>query len=267
MKQPVIAIRLTRKLQFGFALLVFSTGSSCANKNPSGEAEPLRVFAAASLASVMPEIVHAFQKYEPDILVEFNFAATSFLAKQIENGAAADVFLSAHPLWIDYLISKRAVTESTRRIFISNELVVITPEGQVNIARLKDLLNPNIKRIAIADWTHVPAGMYAKAALEKATLWEPLAAKWVPALDVRAALSYVERKAVDCGIVYRSDAAISKKIAIALPIPKHLQPQISYSAAQTATSSNPQSTALLSFLISDEAIGIFEKHGFVRQRK
>jgi len=267
MAQPVIAIERPWKLQFVLALLVFITGSSCVNKNPSGEAEPLRIFAAASLASVMPEIVHAFQKSEPDVLVEFNFAATSVLAKQIENGAEADVFLSAHPQWVDYLISKHAVTESTRRVFISNELVVIQPEGQVKIARLEDLLNPDIKRIAIADWTHVPAGMYAKAALEKANLWEPLRAKWVPALDVRAALSYVARKAVDCGIVYRSDAAISKKVAIALPIPAHLQPQISYSATRTATSSNPQSTALLSFLASDEAIGIFEKHGFVRQRK
>ena len=247
---------------FGLILL---QSISCSSENSVGESgRPLRVFAAASLTSVMPAVAETFQKEFEEAEVEFNFAASSILAKQINLGADADIYLSANLPWMQFLAKTNKIKRNSELIFLDNELVlVVSKRIQRNLTGLEDLLSPDISRIALADWSHVPAGIYAKIALEQANVWRKLKAKCIPALDVRAALAYVERGDADCGLVYRTDAAISRNVFISASLPKKIQPGIHYSAAITKNSTHPLSPAFLSFLQSESAQEIFEKNGFI----
>ena len=245
--------------------LIFSRLISCSSENSIGESDrPLRIFAAASLTSAMPAVAEAFQKKFEEANVEFKFAASSILAKQIEQGADADIYLSANSQWLQFLMEKKKIQKNSQVNFLSNKLVLVTSKNsQRNLTGLEDLLSADVVRIALADWSHVPAGIYAKTALEKAGLWEKIKPKCIPALDVRAALAYVERDDVDCALVYRTDAAISKNIRISGSLPKEIQPDIQYSAAATPNSTHPLSTAFLSFLKSQTAKRIFRESGFI----
>ena len=230
----------------------------------SEDSKSLRVYAAASLASVLPKVAKAFQEKYPEAEIEFNFAASSILAKQIEHGASVNIYFSANSLWTDFLEKKNRILSDTRIEFLSNILVLIVPKkSNIPITGLEDLKQPFVKRIALGDWAHVPAGMYAKEALENYGIWETIAAKCLPALDVRAALTYVERGDADCGIVYRTDATISKKIEIVGELPTRIQPNIVYSVAITNSSFHPLDKTFLSFLLSNEAVDIFRHEGFM----
>ena len=244
--------------------LFFSRLISCSSENSRESDRPLRIFAAASLASVMPAVADAFQKESEKTKVEFNFAASSILAKQIEQGADADIYLSANLQWLQFLMEKNKLKKDSQVNFLGNELVLVTSKNsQRHLTGLEDLLSSDILRIALADWSHVPAGIYAKTALEKAGLWEKIKSKCIPALDVRAALAYVERGDVDYALVYRTDAAISKKILISGSLPKEIQPNIQYSAATTHISTHPLSAVFLAFLQSGAATRIFRESGFI----
>ena len=255
-------LKLFKTLLYG---LIFSRFISCSSGNSIGESDrPLRVFAAASLTSVMPEIADAFQKESEKTKVEFNFAASSILAKQIERGADADIYLSANLQWLQFLMEKNKLQKDSQVNFLGNELVWVTSKNsQRNLTGLEDLLSSDVVRIALADWSHVPAGIYAKTALEKAGIWEKMKSKCIPALDVRAALVYVERGDVDYGLVYRTDAAISKNVLISGSLPKEVQPNIQYSAAATQNSTHSLNDAFLSFLKSQTAKRIFKESGFI----
>lgn len=224
----------------------------------------MRVFAATSLTSVMPAIADAFQEEFEATEVEYNFAASSILAKQIEQGADADIYLSANLQWMEFLTEKKKIQKDSQVIILNNELVLVTSKNsRRNLIGLEDLLSSDVVRIALADWSHVPAGIYAKTALEKAGIWERIKSKCIPALDVRAALAYVERGDVDCGLVYRTDAAISKNVLISGGLPKEIQPKIQYSAAATHNSTHPLSAVFLAFLKSETAKRIFKESGFI----
>ncbi len=254
--------KLFRTLLIG---LIFSRLISCSSENSIGESDrPLRIFAAASLASVMPAVADAFQKEFEKTEVEFNFAASSILAKQIERGAHADFYLSANLQWMQFLMEKNKIQKDSQVNFLGNELILVTSKNTPRDSTgLEDLLSSDILRIALADWSHVPAGIYAKTALKKAGLWEKIKPKCIPALDVRAALAYVERGDVDYALVYRTDAAISKNVLISGSLPKEIQPNIQYSAAATPNSTHPLSAAFLSFLKSQTAKRIFRESGFI----
>jgi len=244
--------------------LSFSQLTACSSENSVGESgRPLRVFAAASLTSVMPAVAEAFQKKFEKAKVEFNFAASSILAKQIERGAQADIYLSANLQWLQFLMEKKKIQKDSQVNFLGNELVLVTSKNTPGDSTgLEDLLSSDILRIALADWSHVPAGIYAKIALEKAGIWENMKPKCIPALDVRAALAYLERGDVDYALVYRTDAAISKNVRISGSLPKEIQPNIQYSAAATPNSAHPLTVAFLLFLKSQTAKQIFKENGF-----
>lgn len=236
---------------------------ACSNDDSADETESLHIFAAASLSTVMPQLAHRFETQNPGTKIDFNLAASSILAKQIENGADADIYFSANPDWVDYLERRDQIKPASRFDLLGNKLVVIArKKNEKKSVHLNDLEKPVVQRIALADWAHVPAGIYAKQALEKFGVWEKIRLKCIPALDVRAALSYVERGEVDCGIVYRTDAAISKKVVITDELPDRIQPNIRYVAAIAAGSKHPQNTKFLSFLKSQDAKLIFENCGF-----
>jgi molybdate transport system substrate-binding protein len=227
-------------------------------------AAEIRVSAAASLTEALKEIAAAYEKQTGD-KVFFNFAASSFLALQIEQGAPADIFFSADEAKMDGLDKKGLVEKSTRKSLLSNALVIVVSVDQgASISNPKDLLDAKVKRVALAETKTVPAGIYAKEFLQNQNLWTGLEPKIVPTENVRGALSAVEAGNADAAIVYKTDAAISKKVKVAYEVPATDSPAISYPVAVLKEAKNPDGAkAFLKRLYSDEATAVFRKFGFI----
>ncbi|MEX0978922.1 MAG: molybdate ABC transporter substrate-binding protein [Pirellulales bacterium] len=221
------------------------------------------VFAAASTTEAMDAIRAGFVRLHPAVTVRTSYAASSALARQIEAGASADVFLSASTQWTDYLKMKQLVTRS--RDLLGNRLVVIVPaDSKIKIDRAADLAQKGIRRIALADPQAVPAGVYAREALEKLKLWEALRSKVAGAADVRQALKFVETGAAEAGIVYATDAAEEKGVRMALALDPKLSEPIRYPAVLFARArNNAAAVAFYEFLASKSAAAVFVRHGFV----
>jgi len=227
-------------------------------------AATINVFAAASLIDSLKEIAAAYQKQTGDKVV-FNFGASSFLARQIEEGAPADLFFSADEAKMDGLEKKGLVLKDTRRSRLSNSLViVVATEKGAAIESPKDLVTAKVKRLALAEPRTVPAGIYAREYLQKQNLWPGVEAKVVPTENVRAALAAVEAGNAEAGIVYKTDAAISKKVRIACEVPSSDSPAISYPMAALKEAKEPDAAKrFLKHLDSEEAGKVFEKFGFI----
>ena len=230
----------------------------------TASAADVNVFAAASLTDCLKEIAGVYEKQSGDKIV-FNFGASSFLARQIEEGAPADLFFSADEAKMDGLEKKGLIVKETRKSRLSNSLViVVTADSKLVIQSAKDLAGTRITRLALADPKTVPAGIYAKEYLEKIKLWPEVQPKVIPTDNVRAALAAVESGNVEAGIVYKTDASISKKVKVAHEIPVVEGPTISYPMAVTKESKRPDAAKrFLKHLDSDEAGRIFERFGFV----
>jgi molybdate transport system substrate-binding protein len=225
-------------------------------------AEKALVFAAASTTNALQELAPAFTRATGHE-VEFAFGASSDLARQAVAGAPADAFLSADAVRMDTLDKAGLVQPGTRVDLLSNRLVVVVPSDvKGRLVGPEDL--KGVKRLALADPAAVPAGVYAKAWLEKAGLWKALEPKVVPALDVRAALSAVESGRVDAGVVYATDAAQSKKVKVAFAVPDADAPRIVYPVAALAKGKAPEvGRAFVRFLQTDEARKVFARQGFI----
>ncbi|MCI0623270.1 MAG: molybdate ABC transporter substrate-binding protein [Acidobacteria bacterium] len=254
-------MRFKARLTFlTMALLVFITAK------PS--AATVTVFAAASLAEGLREIATAYEKQTRDKVV-CSFGASSFLARQIEEGAPGDIFFSADEAKMDALERKGLIVKDSRKSRLSNSLVIVVArEKGPAIESPKDLATGKVKRVALAEPRTVPAGIYAKEYLRKQNLWPAVEAKIVPTENVRAALAAVEAGNVEAGIVYKTDAAISKKVKVAYQVPANDGPVISYPIAllkDAAESEAPR--RFLKYLDSDEASRVFEKFGFITVRE
>lgn len=230
---------------------------------PELSAAQVMVFAAASLTEALREAAQEYQKTGTN-RIRLNFAGSSTLARQIEEGAPADLFFSADEAQMERLARKGLVVAATRTNVLANSLVIVVPsEGGASIKGPEDLANPVIHRIALGDPKAVPIGIYARAFLEQAGLWERVAPKIVPTENVRAALAAVESGNADASIVYKTDALITKKVRIAYVVPAGAT-KIRYPAALVRAGPNPKAAALfLKFLTSPSAIAIFEKHGLI----
>lgn len=265
MKKIAISDSIPQKFlkSITLTLAIFLIG--CSDRSKISTDPPLQIFAAASLSSVMPDISKAFREKYPQADIAYNFAASSILARQIEQGAPGDIFLSANAQWADYLLQKNLLDPQTLHHLLGNELVLIAPaKAKSPPQSLNDLLSAAVGSIALGDWQHVPAGIYAQQALQQLGIWEKIKPKCLPALDARAALAYVANRNVDCGIVYRSDAAISSEVHIVATLPPSSQPDIRYPIALTNHSNNPLAKPFWVFLQSERALKIFESHGFKR---
>ena len=224
----------------------------------------ITVFAAASLTDVLQEIGDGFRA-ESGIAIRFSFAATSALARQVESGAPADVFVSADVEWMDYLANKSLIDLKTRRNVAGNELVLIAPadsDVKLDIAPgfpIAAALAGGL--LAIGDPASVPAGRYAEAALKSLGVWSQLESRIVPAENVRAALAYVSRGEAPLGIVYRTDARVDPKVKVIGAFPAGSHPTIVYPAASIGTG-NAGATAFVEYLAGARAQSIFRKHGF-----
>lgn len=224
----------------------------------SARGATLRVSAAASLTDVMREIA----QHSSDSLV-FNFGSSSLLARQIVAGAPADVFISADEAKMDQLQTRAFIDRKTRRDILSNTLViVVASDSGLKVSSANDLVD--LRKIAIAEPQTVPAGIYAKEYLRKAGVWSRITQKIVPTDNVRGALAAVESGNVDAGIVYKTDAQISRSVRIAFEVPKAEGPKILYPAAVVADSREKAAAArFVAFLSSDAARAIFRKYGFI----
>jgi molybdate transport system substrate-binding protein len=227
-------------------------------------AADINVFAAASLTDSLKEIAVTYEKQSGDKIV-FNFGASSTLARQIEEGAPADLFFSADEAKMDALEKNGRIIKETRKSRLSNALViVVTAESSAAIRSARDLTDEKIKRIALADPKAVPSGIYARAYLEKLNLWTAIEPKVVPTENVRAALAAVESRNVEAGMVYKTDAAISRKVKVAYEIPRADAPDISYPMALLKESRQSESARkFLQYLDSVTAAKAFEKFGFI----
>jgi len=228
------------------------------------DAATINVFAAASLTESLKEIAVAYEKQTGNKVV-FNLGASSFLARQIEEGAPADIFFSADEAKMDGLEKKGLIVKETRKSRLSNSLViVVASEKGAAIGSPKDLTTDKVKRLALAEPRTVPAGIYAKEYLQKQNLWHAVEAKVVPTENVRAALAAVEAGNAEAGIVYKTDATITKKVKVAYEVPANDNPAISYPMAAVRDSKQlDAATRFLKYLDSDEAGRVFEKFGFI----
>ena len=224
----------------------------------------LNVFAAASLSDALEELAKTYKPVSGDKL-HFNLAASSVLARQIKEGAPADVFFSADEAKMDDLAKAGLIAPASRRSLLSNTLVVVVNaiDGPA-IVEPADLAKLSIGRIALAEPQTVPAGIYAREYLQKAGLWEKLRDRIIPTENVRACLAAVESGNVDAGIVYKTDALISKKVKIVCEISVADGPRISYPIAVVKNSKNIEAARkLTTYFASTEARVVFRKYGFL----
>ena len=225
----------------------------------------LKVFAAASLQNALDDINAAYTA-RTGIKVAARYAASSLLAKQIEQGAHADIFASADIEWMTYAIRKKAINANMRVNLLGNQLVLIAPkESNISNVQIGDSFDlaklAGDGRIAIGDVTSVPAGEYAKAALQKLGAWDAVAAKLAMAENVRVALALVARKEASLGIVYETDAAVESNVKIVGYFPPDSYPVVIYPFAATQKA-KPEAADYLEYLHSSAAKDIFDKYGF-----
>lgn len=230
-------------------------------------AAEIRVFAAASLSDALGELAPVFAAATGHT-VRFSFGGSGMLARQIREGAPADVIFFADALRVDQLEQAGLLRPGTRRTLLTNQLVLVVPtDGTAAVTTLADLAKPEVRRIALGDPATVPAGTYAKEHLQNIGLWPAVAGKSVPVETVRAVLAAVESGNVEAGFVYKTDALISRKVRIAVAVPIETGPRIAYPVAVLRDAKAPEAAeALLAFLASDTAQRVFARWGFLPPR-
>jgi molybdate transport system substrate-binding protein len=232
----------------------------------AARAQELTVFAAASLTDAMKDVSAQWVKagHQP---LRMSFGSSSTLARQIEQGAPANVFASADEKWMDYLAGKDLIVADTRKDLLGNDLVLVVPADKPKHLAIDSgfdliaLLGPN-GRLAVGDPAHVPVGIYAEQALKKLGLWEGVEPRLARTDDVRSALLLVERGEAPAGIVYTTDAAVSKGVMVAGTFPADTHDPVSYPFALTKAGDTAEARALLAFLAGPSARAVFVQRGF-----
>jgi molybdate transport system substrate-binding protein len=223
-----------------------------------------RIFAAASLQTALTKIAAGYRG--PGAPLQVSFGASSAMARQIAQGAPADLFISADIEWMDWLAQRRLIAAGTRRNLLSNRLVLIAPRTSTVTLRIAPGM-PLAQamgggRLAIADPVAVPAGKYGKAALTSLKVWDRVADRLAPAENVRAALAYVARGETPLGIVYATDAHAEPKVRVVGTFPASTHPRILYPAALTRAT--PAGRAVLDYLSGPKAMAVFAAEGFLK---
>lgn len=253
--------RFTRIVLALIASLFFVVGPGLARP---ASAEGILVFAAASLKNALDDAAAAYQKQGGD-KISVSYAASSALAQQLENGAPADLFISADLDWMDYAQQHHLIRPATRKNLLGNRLVLIAPAS----SKVKIDIKPGFAlaalldggRLSIGNPDSVPAGKYGKASLQSLGVWESVKDKLAPAENVRAALFFVSRQEAPLGIVYETDALADKGVKVVGAFPASSHPPIVYPIALT-THSRPDAAKFLAFLKSPAAASFFRRQGF-----
>jgi molybdate transport system substrate-binding protein len=248
---------------FAILTVIFIIMAASGCSKPSGT--KLLISAAASLQDSLNELQPIYAKAHPDIKLSFNFGSSGALQSQIEQGAPADLFLSAGTKQMKTLVDHQLIKASEQMSLLSNQLVVVIPaQAVISIKNLQDLNQPIVRNIALGDPASVPAGTYAKQALNSLHLWDPLLPKIVLAKDARQVLTYVETGNTEAGFVYKTDALSSTKVKIAWSVDLHSHEPILYPMGIVkATKHAKEALDFYQFLQSSTAKQIFVKKGFI----
>lgn len=230
---------------------------------PAEKAE-LTISAAASLTDALSDIQKAYSTVAPHVTLRFNFGASGALQQQIEQGAPADLFLSAATKNMKALVDKELIQADQTATLLNNELVAVVPkDSDARIANVTDLSSDAVKFVAIGIPDSVPAGQYAQESLTQAGLWASLQSKMVQGKDVRQVLQYVETGNADVGFVYKTDALSSSKVKIAFSLGPATYKKIEYPIGIVAATSHPDAAkAFYDYLQTDDAMKIFIEYGF-----
>jgi molybdate transport system substrate-binding protein len=240
------------KLFLAMLLIVFLTATALAAE--------VNLSLAASLKDVINELSENFARHNADIKILKNFGGSGALAKQIENGAPADIFISANFEWMEYLQNRKIMHSASIGVFTYNTLVFVGMTDK-KVSGLQDL--PKLEKIAIGSPKSVPAGEYAMEALKKAGVGKQLEQKLVMAKDVRECLMYAERGEVDGAFVYKTDALQAKQARILFAVPADLYPRVTYPMGLTLTGArNKDAEAFYKYLQSGYAQAVLDKYGF-----
>lgn len=258
-------------LTFGSSIDAASVQSEATLAQAKPAPVELTVYAAASLREALTEIASDYDK-KNDTRIVFNFGSSGDLARQILAANKADLFFSADEKEMDKVAAAKLIDESTRHVLLSNQLVVIEPMDPKNPEsssfakpfKVEELASAAIRRLSLANTDTVPAGRYAKAWLEKKEQWAQVKDRVLPGVDVRAALAAVESGGAQAGIVYKTDAAISKKVRVVYAVPLSEGPRISYPLAVIKDRPrNGDAKRWAEYLDTAPARKVFERFGFV----
>lgn len=224
----------------------------------------LLVSAAASLKDALEEIQPVYQQTQPNVTIKYNFGSSGALQQQIEQGAPADIFISAARRQIDALEQKGMLVPGTRSNLANNRLVLIVPHNSTGVNSFFNLTDANIRRIAMGEPRSVPAGQYAQQVLEKLGIFNQIKPKLVFANNVRQVLASVESGNADAGLVYATDAKISNRVKVVVAADEKFHSPIVYPMGVIKTSRNiPAAKEFLDFLSSNQAKAILRKYGFI----
>lgn len=245
----------TRPLLLAAALLVFAAASPL-------HAEELRLSAAASMSDVFKELIRTFTSQHPEVTIVSNFGPSGGLAKQITQGAPADLYVSANPKWMNYLLDQKLIAPGRQTTFAYNSLVFVGRK-ETKASALADL--PQLERIGLGSPRSVPAGQYAEEALRASGLYEQLAkdGKLVMAKDVRQALIYADRGETSGSFVYKTDALLAADAVILFEVPQELYSRVSYPLGLTTDGADKQGARdFYDFISSAAGSAIVLKYGF-----
>jgi molybdate transport system substrate-binding protein len=247
-------------------MMIMAVACNRGGNDDHSQTVEISVLAAASLTDAMKEIESRYESTHPGVRVVPSFASSGKLKQQIEQGAPADLFISAGAKEMNALVREGIVDPRERVDLLGNELVLIVPkDSRVKVNGFSDLSSPQIKTIAIGQPETVPAGQYAKQALENMNLWKQVQSKLVFAGDVRQVLAYVKTGNVDAGIVYRTDIRNAHEVkVVAVADPKTHQPILYPAGVIKATTHPKQTRDFYNWLRGPEAMKIFQKYGFTK---
>jgi molybdate transport system substrate-binding protein len=248
-------------------LLVVGCGGKTAEQTNSQPVE-LTVSAAVSLKDALTEIQNSYQAKHSNVKILYNLGSSGSLQKQIEEGAPADIFISAAAKQMDDLEKKNLIKKETRKNLVDNQLVLIVPKNStLQLTKFEDLTKSDIKQFAMGAPESVPAGQYTQQVLKKLNLYDTLQPKVVLAKDVRTVLAYVETGNVEAGTVYKTDATISDKVKIVAAAPEGTHDPIVYPIAEIAATKQAKAAEdFIAYLSGPESKAVFEKYGFVMSK-
>jgi molybdate transport system substrate-binding protein len=250
-------------------LVLAGCNQSATSTTTQALAVELNISAAASLTDVLTVINEMYTQIHKNVTIVPNYASSGILQKQIEQGAPADVFISAAAKQMQALQDGGLILDETRQDLLNNKIVLVVPKNSaLEITGFMDLLNDNVKQIAIGDPEFVPSGIYGKQAFEVFGIYEQIQSKLILGIDTPHVLGYLESNSVDAGIVYSTDAAITDNIKVVADAPAEVNNKIVYPVAVIKASRNVEAAkAYIAFLFSNEARAIFEQYGFVMVQK
>ncbi|PJG85855.1 molybdate ABC transporter substrate-binding protein [Conservatibacter flavescens] len=251
-------MKTIKKLTLGLAAILLACSSVVQAK--------LTIYAAASLTNALQDVAAEYKKDKPTEDIVFSFASSSTLAKQIEEGAPADIFISANNKWMKYLSEKNLTAKNTEKVLLGNDLVMIAPKKSavenVDISQGTWIEQLKGQFLSVGDPDHVPAGQYMKESLIKLGLWEQVEPRLARGKDVRAALALVEQSEVPLGVVYATDAKVSQKVKVVGIFPEGSYTAVEYPVAALKGRDNAEVQDFLNYLSSERAKNIFVNYGF-----